>query len=174
MSSDRNGDIERICHVALETDPASRGAFLDAACGADTALRLEVENLLACEAAAARFLSSPALHVLARGMIGEALTPDRQIGSYRVVARIGAGAMGEVYRAHDTKLGRDVALKVLPLAFLADRERLTRFEREARTLAALNDPHIAAIYELEEADGIRALVLELVEGDTLHDRLAGA
>jgi len=172
MWSDREADVERICHIALDTDPASRGVFLDEACGTDTALRLEVENLLAHEAAAERFLASSALHVTARGMIGEALTVGRQIGSYRVVARLGAGAMGEVYRAHDLKLGRDVALKVLPLAFVADRDRLTRFEREARALAALNHRHIAAIYQLEEADGIRALVLELVEGDTLDDRLA--
>src|SRR5438105_1961507 len=174
MPSDRDEDIERICHIALETEPAARAALLDEACGADTALRIEIENLLAHEAAAERFLGSPALHVVARGMSGGALTAGRRFGNYQVVARLGAGAMGEVYRAHDPKLGREVALKVLPLAFLADCERVARFEREARTLAALNDPHIAAIYQLEESDGIRALVLELVEGETLHDRLAGA
>src|SRR5262249_19564439 len=78
------------------------------------------------------------------------------------------------YRAHDTRLGRDVALKVLPHAFTADRERLSRFEAEARALAALNHPHIAAIYEVEEADGIPALVLEFVDGETLDERLARA
>ena len=94
------------------------------------------------------------------------------IGPYRVAHLIGAGGMGEVYRARDTKLGRDVAIKVLPAAFTADAERLARFEREARLLAALNHPHIATIYGFEDADGVRALVLELVEGETLADRLA--
>jgi serine/threonine protein kinase len=79
--------------------------------------------------------------------------------------------MGEVYRARDTKLGRDVAIKILPRAFTSDPERLTRFEREARMLASLNHPHIGAIYGLEDAEGVRALVLELVEGETLADRL---
>ncbi len=86
-------------------------------------------------------------------------------------ARIGAGGMGEVYRARDTKLGRDVAIKILPRAFTNDPERLARFEREARLLAALNHPHIGAIYGLEEADGVRGLVLELVPGETLAARL---
>ena len=80
--------------------------------------------------------------------------------------------MGEVYRARDETLGRDVAIKVLPPAFTADPDRLARFEREARTLATLNHPHIGAIYGVEEANGVRVLVLELVEGETLADRLA--
>ena len=80
--------------------------------------------------------------------------------------------MGEVYRARDTKLGRDVAIKILPRRFTSDPERLARFEREARVLAALNHPNIGAIYGVERADGIRALVLELVEGETLADRIA--
>ena len=79
--------------------------------------------------------------------------------------------MGEVYRARDTKLGREVAVKILPRAFTGDPERLARFEREARMLAALNHPHIGAIHGVEESDGISALVLELVEGETLADRL---
>jgi serine/threonine protein kinase len=96
----------------------------------------------------------------------------RQLGAYRVVSLLGAGGMGEVYRARDTTLGRDVALKVLPAIFTADRDRLARFEREARTLATLNHPHIGAIYGLEEHDNIRVLVLEIVEGSTLATRLA--
>ena len=85
---------------------------------------------------------------------------------------LGAGGMGEVYRARDTKLGRDVAIKILPRAFTSDPDRLARFEREARMLAALNHPNIATIYGIEDADGVRALVLELVEGETLADRIA--
>ena len=101
-----------------------------------------------------------------------ALTPGTTLGPYQVTAKIGEGGMGEVYRAHDTKLGRDVALKVLPDLFADDPERLARFQREAKVLASLNHPNIASIYGLEESQGVRALVLELVEGPTLAERIA--
>ena len=94
------------------------------------------------------------------------LTPGTKLGPYEFQTPIGAGGMGEVYKARDTKLGRDVALKVLPDLFAGDPERLARFRREAKFLAALNHPNIASIYGLEEQDGIHALVLELVEGPT--------
>ena len=96
------------------------------------------------------------------------------LGSYTVTAQIGAGGMGEVYQARDTKLDRDVALKVLPEAFTSDPDRLARFEREAKVLASLNHPNIGHIYgfEEDEAEGTKALVLELVEGPTLADRIA--
>jgi serine/threonine-protein kinase len=100
------------------------------------------------------------------------LTPGTRIGPYEITAQIGAGGMGEVYRATDLNLGRDVAIKVLPDAFAQDAERLVRFEREAKTLASLNHPSIAIIHGLERADGVRALVMELVEGQTLADRIA--
>ncbi len=99
-------------------------------------------------------------------MVGQTL------GAYLVVARLGEGGMGEVYRARDTKLGRDVAVKVLPAAFTADPERLARFAREAQTLAALNHPNIATIYGLEDIEGGRALVMELAEGDYLSTLIA--
>ena len=111
-----------------------------------------------------------------------ALAPGTRLGVYEVTAKIGEGGMGEVYRAHDTKLGRDVAddtklgrdvaLKVLPDLFADDPERLARFQREARVLASLNHPNIASIYGLEESGDTRALVLELVEGPTLAERIA--
>jgi serine/threonine protein kinase len=101
-----------------------------------------------------------------------AITIGSRLGPYEIIAPLGAGGMGEVYRAHDAKLGRDVAIKILPDVFAADPERLARFEREAKTLAALNHPHIAQIYGFEESSGIRALVMELVEGPTLADRIA--
>src|SRR6185436_17426893 len=100
------------------------------------------------------------------------LSPGDKLGPYEILALLGAGGMGEVYRAHDPRLRRDVAIKVLPLAFTQDRERLARFEREAQLLAQLHHPHIASIFGLEEADGARALVMELVEGPTLELRLA--
>ncbi len=99
------------------------------------------------------------------------LQPGSTLGPYQVTAKIGEGGMGEVYRARDTKLDRDVALKVLPEAFTQDPDRLARFEREAKVLASLNHPNIAAIYGFEEAGDTRALVLELVEGPTLADRI---
>ena len=101
-----------------------------------------------------------------------ALTDGVRFGSYDVTALIGQGGMSEVYRARDTKLGRDVALKVLPDLFADDPERLARFQREARVLASLNHPNIASIYGLEESGDTRALVLELVEGPTLAERIA--
>ena len=101
-----------------------------------------------------------------------ALAPGSKFGVYEVTAKIGSGGMGEVYRAHDTTLNRDVALKVLPDAFANDPERLARFEREAKVLASLNHPNIAAIYGLERSADTRALILELVEGPTLQDRIA--
>ena len=101
-----------------------------------------------------------------------ALSAGSRIGPYEIVSAIGAGGMGEVYRARDTRLQRDVALKILPEAFASDPDRLARFEREAQMLASLNHPHIAAIHGFEESVGVRALVLELVEGETLADRIA--
>ncbi len=100
------------------------------------------------------------------------LAPGARLGAYEVVALLGAGGMGEVYRARDTKLDRDVAIKVLPESFAADQKRVARFEREAKTLASLNHPNIGQIYGLEDADGVKALVLELAEGPTLADRIA--
>jgi eukaryotic-like serine/threonine-protein kinase len=101
-----------------------------------------------------------------------ALTPGTRLGPYEVAAQIGVGGMGEVYRAMDTNLKRVVAIKVLPASVAGNAERLARFQREAEVLASLNHPNIAAIYGLEEADGVRALVLELVDGPTLADRIA--
>jgi serine/threonine-protein kinase len=101
-----------------------------------------------------------------------ALTPGTRLGPYEVVAQIGVGGMGEVYRATDTKLKHQVALKILPAALASDPDRLARFQREAEVLAALNHPNIAAIHGLEETDGVKALVMELVEGPTLADRIA--
>src|SRR5919106_798799 len=100
------------------------------------------------------------------------LTPGTSFGPYEVVSKLGEGGMGEVYRARDTRLDRDVALKILPETFAQDTERLARFEREAKTLASLNHPHIAQIHGFETSDGVKALVMELVEGDDLAVRIA--
>src|SRR5437868_7655852 len=94
-----------------------------------------------------------------------------RLGWYDILSLVGAGGMGEVYRARDTKLGRDVAIKILPASFALDPDRLARFAREARLLASLNHPHIAQIYAVEEADGVGAIVMELVEWETLAERI---
>ena len=174
MSTDRWRRIEELYHGALRCDESQRATFLREACADDEALRREVESLLIHERSATGFLAAPALEVAAKAMAEESASffAGRRFGSYTIQSPLGAGGMGEVYRARDSRLGRDVAIKVLPRVFTADPERLARFEREARMLAALNHPHIGAIYGLEDADGVLGLVLELVEGPTLADRLA--
>ena len=144
-----------------------RAGYLAVACGDDAALRHEVESLLASETHAKSFLETPAV-LLADTMEAKSLEGQR-IGPYQIASRIGAGGMGEVYRAHDAQLGRDVAIKMLPSIFVSDPDRLERFAREARMLAALNHPHIGAIYGVEQSEGAPALILELVEGPTLAE-----
>ena len=167
--------VEQLCGAALERAGVDRSAFLLDACGDDEELRRDVERLLAQESAAAGFLQG-SVAADAAGVMTSAppsLT-GRRLNALEVGALIGAGGMGEVYRARDTKLRRDVAVKILPRSFTNDPDRMARFEREARMLASLNHPHIGAIYGLEEADGIRALVLELVDGETLASGLRAA
>jgi serine/threonine protein kinase/Tol biopolymer transport system component len=187
--SDRDDDIERICQEALDRAPAARSAFVAETCRGDEALRREVESLLAQETAVDRFIETPALQVTARQLghggdehdrsvptsgwaWGVTIRAGSRFGPYEIRSPIGAGGMGEVYSARDTGLQRDVALKVLPETFAVDPERARRFQDEAQMLASLNHPNIAIIYGLEETNGIRALVLELVEGPTLADRIA--
>ena len=174
MTPERWRRVEELYHAALMRSESDRAAFLANACAGDEALLREVQSLLAQPASSPGFLDGPAVAVAAQMVsdIGESALTGRRLGVYHVHARIGAGGMGEVYRARDTKLGRDVAIKILPPHFTSDPERLARFEREARVLASLNHPHIGAIYGLEDADGVRALVLELVDGETLADRIA--
>jgi serine/threonine protein kinase len=148
----------------------ARAAYLAAACGRDEALRQEVETLLASHDRATSFLETPA--VLFDDAMSTKSLEGQWIGVYQLSARIGTGGMGEVYRARDTKLNRHVAIKVLLRAVANDPDRLARFSREAQLLAALNHPHIAQIHGLEDAGGLHALVMELVEGPTLADRIA--
>ena len=153
MSDNRWQRIEDIFHQAVELSPAQRSAFLDKACGTDRDLRQEVESLLAHESENGNTFAGPA---------GDAML--QTIAHYRIVAKLGEGGMGAVYRATDTKLGRDVAIKFLPVDFAGDSDRMARFQREAKVLASLNHSNIAAIYGVED----RALVMELVEGQDLR------
>ena len=153
---------------ALASD--ARPAYLAEVCNGDEALRHEVELLLAHHDQAASFLETPVMPLddspVTTSLEGQC------IGPYQIAALIGTGGMGEVYRARDTKLNRHVAIKVLLPAVANDPDRLARFSREAQLLAALNHPHIAQIHGLEDAGGLHALVMELVEGPTLADRIA--
>jgi serine/threonine protein kinase/WD40 repeat protein len=171
MSADRQRQIAELCHAALGRNASDRATFLREACAGDDALRQEVESLLRYEDAGDQFLERPAVEEVARLVTNRPeSTVDlqgRRLGVYQIEARIGAGGMGEVYRARDTKLGRDVAIKVLPPEFTRSADRRARFEREARLLASLNHPHIAQVYGFEESEETAALVMELVPGETL-------
>src|SRR5262245_12089360 len=168
MQTERWRQIEQLYHAAREREPGERNHFLHEAC-ADDAVRGEVESLLRCEGPAESFLEAPALEVTAeafaegraRSMIG------RVIGHYEIVSFLGAGGMGEVYRARDSRIGRDVAVKVMPPALAGHPERLRRFEQEARATGALNHPNILTIYDVGVHDGTLYVVYELLEGETL-------
>jgi serine/threonine protein kinase len=170
--------IERLFHDALDRPVEERAAFLDRSCAGDESLRREVNALLDSPASANRFLDRGALEVAA-GLVSASTTPvlaGQRLGVYQLQERIGSGGMGDVYRAHDTRLGRDVAIKILPHGFSADPSRQARFEREARVLAALNHPNIGAVYGFEEGvtesgETVRGIVLELIEGETLSERV---
>ncbi len=173
MKPERWQQIDKLVEAALEQEESQRAAFLDQACAGDEALRKEVETLLAAHDQVGNFIEAPALEVAAKGLAEDRTNSlvGQQIGYYKIHSLLGVGGMGEVYRAEDTKLEREVAIKVLPAEFTQDPERLARFQREAKLLASLNHPNIAAIYSLVVSDGLRFLLLELVEGETLAERV---
>ena len=165
MKPERWAEVDRVWHAVLVRPEVERAAAIEALCAGDEALRRDVESLLTNrERASAAGFGHVALN--RESLIG------RRLGAYSVRALLGVGGMGEVYRAHDSTLGREVAIKILPEVWSADPDRQARFDREARLLASLNHPNIGSIYGIHESDGIRALVLELVEGETLAERLA--
>jgi eukaryotic-like serine/threonine-protein kinase len=201
MDPKRWKQVDNLLQSMLGLPPEERDAFLFHECRDDKELESEVRSLLTSHERAGQFLDGLAIEEAARAFVdnhrdqtcedGE-LRPQvetldanhdtarlvtrrslvgREFASYRILSLLGAGGMGEVYRAYDSKLGRDVAIKTLPYQFARDPERLARFRREARTLASLNHPNIAAIYGLEECGEVDCLVLELVEGETLHGPL---
>jgi serine/threonine protein kinase/Tol biopolymer transport system component len=168
--------VRDVFEQALRRDPSERAALLEAACGHDEELHAEVDRLLAAHARVAPlFDTRGAQTTMASGSPHSgamALSAGVRVGCYDITGVLGAGGMGEVYRARDTKLNRDVALKVLPEVFAGDPHRLARLGREAQLLGALNHKNIAAIYGFEDSSGVQALVLELVEGQTLAERIA--
>ena len=157
--------VRDVLAQALELKPEDRPPFLDKACASDRLLRREVETLLSStEEVQSSFLQSPPSRI--------ALAPGIAMGDYEVLRLLGSGGMGEVYRARDARLGRDVAIKVLPALVSGDPERLRRFEQEARAAAALNHPNILAVFQLGTYEGAPYLVSELLEGGTLREQLA--
>src|SRR5215468_12593114 len=155
MNNQRWQQIETLYHAALEHEPGAREAFLAQACADDSDLRREVEELLRYDGASESFIQGNALAFEARRLEPEELSqtapqllPGQSVGAYKILALLGRGGMGVVYRAHDERLRRDVAIKVLPASFANDAERLRRFEQEAHATSALNHPNILTIYDI--------------------------
>ena len=175
MNPQRWHQVEQIYNSVLERNPAERIAFLEKACAGDEALRKEVESLLACNDEAEVFIESPAMEEAAQALAEDNEDRNNLVGRtllhYSLLERIGEGGMGVVYRAHDNHLNREVAIKVLPDIFAQDPQRLARFEREARAVAALSHPNILGIHDLCGADGVTFAVMELLDGETLRARL---
>jgi serine/threonine protein kinase/Tfp pilus assembly protein PilF len=189
MEFDRWEQIERLYHAALEREPDAREAFLVEVCAGDDDLRREVAGLLACDIPSDSFIQSPAIEIAARALAAEplietsnksmgSLIAGAQIGHYQLLEPLGRGGMGEVHLAFDTRLGRKVAVKLLPAKFTTDASRVRRFEQEARAASALNHPNIITIHEIgevrTEAGDTHYIVTEYVEGETLRQRVANA
>jgi len=173
MNPERWQQVEKIYHSALDVAESDRSAFIEKVCAGDAGLRREVESLLASDAEAGGFIESPALELMAEAKTDWDISSlvGRTFGTCQILSAIGSGGMGEVYKARDTRLNRNVALKILSRQLTGRTDLRQRFEREAQTLASLNHPNIASIYGLDESGGIQALVMELVEGPTLAHRM---
>ena len=173
MTPERWEQVGQLYQAALELRPGERTSFLRQACGEDESLRREVESLLAVEEKAGDFLAAGAIDDAAKALAAEqAFSPvGKRLGQYEVRSFLGAGGMSEVYLAQDIKLERAVALKFLPAEFAADKDRMRRFQQEARSAAALNHAHIAHIYEIGEADGRHFISMEYIEGETLRNKI---
>src|SRR5262247_4014288 len=169
--------LDVLFHEALELEKEAREAHLAKVCGDDGQLREEAERLIAAHEREGSFIDSP-IFAEPEGLTGDDGNESpvgRRIGPYRVISELGRGGMGEVYRAQDTRLGRQVAIKLLPVAFSADKDRLRRFEQEARAAGMLNHPNVLTIYDIgaapQEDGGAPYIVSELLNGKTLGARL---
>src|SRR5262245_4050155 len=178
LDKQRWSRVETLYHAALEREPLARAAFLEEACAGDESLRHEVEELLRYDGAAESFIQGNALVYEARRLEPDELSqtapqllPGQQIGAYKILALLGRGGMGVVYRARDERLRRDVAIKVLPASFANDADRLRRFEQEAHATSALNHPNILTVHDLGIHDGSPYIVAELLEGEELRKPL---
>src|SRR5215203_385443 len=176
MNPERWQRIEEVFHAAAARPAGARAAFLSQACAGDEGLRREVERLLAAQEGAASFMNAPALEVAAERLAEEqaGLMTGKTVEHYRILSPLGAGGMGEVYLAEDTKTGRKVALKLLPPYFTKDEQRVRRFQQEAHAVLALNHPNIVTIYEIGEIGGTQFIATEFIKGETLRARLERA
>ncbi|HWQ35216.1 MAG TPA: protein kinase [Blastocatellia bacterium] len=178
MTPERWEEVGRLYHQVLELPTEQRAAFLRRVCGSDDELRHEVESLLQAAAAAGDFIAEPVMKDAAQMLAAESSTSSspslegRTLGHYRIVSRLGAGGMGEIYLARDARLDRRVALKLLPVNFTRDEARVRRFAREARAVSALNHPNIITIHEIGESDGWHYIATEFIEGRTLRQLMA--
>ena len=175
MTPERWHKIRELFKSALERAPDERAAFLDQACAGDDELRKEVASLIASHEKTGSFIDAPALgaaaHLLAEK--NPELTAGQRIGHYKILSLLGAGGMGEVYLAQDTRLGRKLALKMLPASFTADQKQVRRFEQEAHAASALNHPNILTVHDIGQINRIHFIATEYIEGETLRQHLAG-
>jgi serine/threonine protein kinase len=173
MTPERWQQVKAIFNSAIQYLPEERSSFLSQACSGDTKLRSEVESLIASHERSGEFIDEPAYQGASWLADQKAeLKMGQTIGSYQVLSFISRGGMGEVYLAQDQRLSRKVALKLLPVSFTTDIDRLRRFEQEARAASALNHPNIITIYEIREFEGAHIIATEFVEGETLRQRLS--
>jgi eukaryotic-like serine/threonine-protein kinase len=173
MTPERWQQVKEIFNSAINYRPEERSSFISNACSGDEELRNQVESLIASHEESGSFIDKPAFEAAASLLMREKieLNSGQMIASYEVISFISRGGMGEVYLAEDKRLGRKVALKLLPASFTTDDDRLRRFEREARAASALNHPNIITIYEITKAAGSHVIATEFVEGETLRNRL---
>jgi serine/threonine protein kinase/tetratricopeptide (TPR) repeat protein len=166
VTPERWQEVKKVLAGALERTPEERSAYLDQACS-EPAMRREVESLIAAHE------QGDSGFIMRAVGVNETLKSGMKLGSYAILGRLGAGGMGEVYQAHDSKLGRQVAIKVLPAALLYDPAQLSRFQREARLLAALNHPNICTIHDIGDQDGLHFIAMEFLDGQTLKHLISG-
>src|SRR6185503_4161631 len=173
MTPERFARIGQLYSEVAELAAETRAAYLAQACAGDEDLRREVESLLAEEDLVGDFMGAPALKDAATLMTSEVpgTLVGKQLGHYELISFIGAGGMGEVYAARDTRIGRKVAVKLLPLAVARDKDRLRRFEQEVRAVGMLNHPNILTIHDVGTYEGAPYLVSELLEGETIREHL---
>ena len=173
MTPEQWEQIGQVYEAAKELQAAERAAFLDQACAGDEALRREVDSLLATERSIGDFIAAPALKDAAALLTGElpGAMLGKQLGHYQLLSLVGAGGMGEVYAARDTRLGRKVAVKLLPASLSRDADRLRRFEQESRAIGMLNHPNILTVHDVGTHEGASYIVSELLEGETLREQV---
>src|SRR6185369_15294767 len=174
MTPERWQQVKEIFNSAITHRPGERSLFISRACSGDEELRSEVESLIASHEQSGRFIDKPAFEAAATLLANEKaeLNAGQKIASYEVISFISRGGMGEVYLAQDRRLGRKVALKLLPATFTRDTDRLGRFEQEARAASALNHPNIITIYEILKVNSAHLIATEFVEGETLRQRFS--